>query len=308
MSATPLIGRTFNAQEFLPNQGRVVVITYGLWMRRFGGDPKVVNSTIELSGVPHVIVGVMPKDSTWPAEAEIIRPNGFGGTPPAWVMRRDNHVFQAVARLRPGVSISQAQVRLTAMAARVAREATHRQGTSWKLHSLRDWIVGPIIQRTLLVLLGSVLFVLLIACANVANLLLVRGAAREREVAIRGALGAGWRRLTFQFLAESALLTLAGAIAGIAVCYAGLKVLIHFAPPDIPRVDDIRIDLTVLLFTTALCTVTAIVFALIPAIKARAIAPVDAFREGGRSQSGGIRGGRLRNVLVVCELALSIFL
>jgi putative ABC transport system permease protein len=308
IGATPLIGRTFSAQEYLPNQGRVVVISHGLWMRRFGGDPKVVNSTIELSGVPHVIAGVMPKDSTFPADAEIIRPNGFGGTPPAWAMRRDNHVFQSVARLRPGVSISQAQARLTAMAARVAREATHRQGTSWKLHSLRDWIVGPIIQRTLLVLLGSVLFVLLIACANVANLLLVRGAAREREVAIRGALGAGWRRLTGQFLAESALLTLAGAVAGIALGYAGLRALIHFAPPDIPRVGDVQIDMTVLVFTTALCVVTAIAFGLIPAIKAHGIAPVDAFREGGRSQSGGVRGGRLRNVLVVCELALSIVL
>jgi putative ABC transport system permease protein len=176
------------------------------------------------------------------------------------------------------------------------------------LHSLRDWIVGPIIQRTLLVLLGSVLFVLLIACANVANLLLVRGAAREREVAIRGALGAGWRRLTSQFLAESALLTLAGAVAGIALGYAGLRALIHFAPPDIPRVGDVRIDMTVLIVTSGLCIATAIVFGLIPAIKARAIAPVDAFREGGRSQSGGVRGGRLRNVLVVCELALSIIL
>jgi putative ABC transport system permease protein len=308
IGATPLIGRTFSAQEYLPNQGRVVVISHGLWMRRFGGDPKVVNSTIELSGVPHVIAGVMPKDSTWPADAEIIRPNGFGGTPPAWAMRRDNHVFQSVARLRPGVSISQAQVRLTAMAARVAREATHRQGTSWKLHSLRDWVVGPIIQRTLLVLLGSVLFVLLIACANVANLLLVRGAAREREVAIRGALGAGWRRLTGQFLAESALLTLAGAVAGIALGYAGLRALIHFAPPDIPRTGDVQIDMTVLVFTTALCIVTAMVFGLIPAIKARRIVFLAAFREGDRSQSGGVRGGRLRNVLVVCELALSIVL
>jgi putative ABC transport system permease protein len=151
MAAAPLIGRTFNAQEYLPNQGNVVVIAYGLWMRRFGGDPKVVNSTIELSVVPHVIVGVMPKDSTWPADAEIFRPNGFGGTPPAWAMRRDNHIFQAVARLHTGVSIQQAQVRLTAMAARIAREATHRQGTSWKLHSLRDWIVGPIIRQTLFV-------------------------------------------------------------------------------------------------------------------------------------------------------------
>jgi predicted permease len=308
MSAPPLIGRVFTPQEFLPGPaGRVIVLTHGLWMRRFGGDTTVLNRTIELSGVPYVVVGVMPKDSTWPADAEIIRPNGLGGTPPPMLMRRDNHVMRAVARLKPGVSIQQAQARLTVMAARIAREATHREGTSWKLHSMRDYIVGPIIQRTLIVL-GSVLFVLLIACGNIANLLLARGAAREREIAVRSALGAGWNQLAGQFLAESALLTLGGSLAGVAIGYLGLRGLIHFAPPDIPRLGDIRIDLSVLAFTMTLSVLTAIVFGLVPTIKARRVEAVDAFREGGRSQSGGVRGGRMRNLLVVCELTLAIVL
>lgn len=309
MGSAPLIGRTFTPQEYLPGPaGRVIVITHGLWMRRFGGDAKALNSTMEISGIPHVVVGVMPPDSTWPSDGEILRPNGLGGTPPQFMMRRDNHGTRTIARLKPGVTIQQAQARLTAMAARIAREATHRDGTSWKLHSLRDYIVGPVIQRTLIVLMGSVLFVLLIACCNVANLLLAKGAAREREVAIRSALGAGWKQLAGQFLAESALLTLGGSLAGVAIGYLSLKGLIRFAPPDIPRLDDIRMDFSVLAFAITLAVLTAVVFGLVPAVKSRHIEAVDAFREGGRSQSGGLRRGRMRNVLVVCELTLAIVL
>ena len=277
-------------------------------MRHFGGDNKVLNSTIELSGVPYIVIGVMPKDSIWPTEAEILRPNGLGGTPPQSLMRRDNHIMRAIARLKPGVSIQQAQARLTVMAARIAKEATHREGTSWKLHSMRDYIVGPAIQRTILVLFGSVLFVLLIACGNVANLLLVRGAAREREVAIRSALGAGWNQLAWQFLAESALLTLGGAAGGLALGILGLKALIHLAPPDIPRLGDIRIDFAVLAFTATITVLTAIVFGLIPTIRNRRVGAADTFREGGRSQSSGTRRGQFRNLLVIAELTLAIIL
>jgi putative ABC transport system permease protein len=308
MGVTPEAGRSFTPEEYLPGPvGRVIMITHGLWLRRFGADPTIVNSTIELSGIPCIIVGVVPQASTWPEDAEILRPNGWSGTPPAMLMRRDNHITRAVARLKPAVSIEKAQAQLTVMAARIAREATHREGTTWKLHSMRDYIVGPVVQRTLIVLLGSVLFVLLIACANVANLLLARGATREREVAVRAALGAGWRQLAEQFLAESALLTIGGAVAGLGIGYLGLKGLVHFAPPEIPRLTDIRIDWAVLAFTAALCTVTAVVFGLVPTVKARRVAAVDAFREG-RSQSGGPRGNRLRHLLVVAEFTLAIVL
>ncbi len=172
MGSPPLLGRTFQPEEYLPNNGRVVVLAHGFWMRRFGGDVKAVGRSIDLNGVAHQVIGVMPEASTWPETVEMFRPDGYGGTPPTFLMRRDNHITRAVARLKPGVSLEAAQARLTAMAARIANEFPNRKGTGWKLHSLRDWIVGPIVRQTLLILLGSVLFVLLIACANVANLLL----------------------------------------------------------------------------------------------------------------------------------------
>lgn len=309
MGIVPEAGRVFTPEEYYPGPvGRVIMITHGLWMRRFGGDAKALNRSVELSGIPCVIIGIVPKNSSWPESAEILRPNGWSGTPPPMLMRRDNHITRAVARLKPGVSIERAQARLTVMAARIAREATHRAQTTWKLHSMRDYIVGPAIQRTLIVLLGSVLFVLLIACANVSNLLLARGATREHEVAVRAALGAGWKQLARQFLAESTLLTVGGAVAGVAIGYAALKSLTHFAPPEIPRLNEIEINAAVLGFTAALCTATTIIFGLLPTLKARRVKPVNALREHGRSQSSGLGGSRLRNVLVVAELTLAIVL
>jgi putative ABC transport system permease protein len=309
IGSPPLLGHTFTAAENLPGNGRVVVVSYGLWMRRFGGDPTVVGRPIELNGVANMVVGgVMPKDSTWPEDAEIFAPFGFGPTPPASLLRRDNHIFGVVARLRAGVTLERAQAKLTVMGARVARENTNRAGTNWKLHPLTEWIIGPTLSQTLWILLSAALLVLLIACVNVANLLLARGAAREREVAIRGALGAGWKRLASQFLVESALLAAAGGLAGIALGYWGLKGLIHFAPSDVPRLDHVRLDGVVLGFAAGLCLLTTLVSGLMPAVQAARLAPVEAFREGGRALSGGLRSGRLRNLLAVSEMALAIVL
>src|SRR5262249_24002952 len=150
------------------------------------------------------------------------------------LLRRDNHIYQAVARLRPGVPLERAQARLTVMGDRIARHETGRAGTNWKLHTLAAYIIGPTLQQTLLVLLAAALFVLLTACVNVANLLLVRGAAREKEVAIRNALGAGWNRLAAQFMTESLLLSVGGGLTGIVGGYWLLKGLIRFAPEDVP--------------------------------------------------------------------------
>jgi len=308
MACPPLLGRTLTADDNLPGKTHVVVLTHKLWMRRFGGDASVVGRDIELNGAQGRVVGVMPKDSTWPDDAEAELPLGVGPTPDPADMRRDNHRFRAVARLRPGISVEMAQARLTGMGARIAQQYRERTGTNWKLHPLIEWIVGPTLRRTLYVLLGAVLFVLLIACVNVANLLLARGAGREREVAIRNALGAEWRRLAGQFLVESSLLALAGGVAGVFLGYWGLQALIHFAPPNVPRVDQVRVDFAVLSFTAALSLLTAVISGLVPALKASRVAPVEAFREGGRGASGGIRSGRLRNVLVLAELALAIIL
>jgi putative ABC transport system permease protein len=308
MARPPLLGRVLNADDTLRGRTHVMVLTHKLWMRRFGGDVSILGRTVELSGNPFTVVGVMPKDSTWPADAEIIQPMNLGPTPDSSLMRLDNHLFRSIARLRPEVPVQMAQGRLTAMGFRIAQEHRERAGTNWKLHPLIEWIVGPTLRQTLWVLLGAVLFVLLIACVNVANLLLARGAGREREVAIRNALGAGSRRLARQFLVESSLLALAGGVAGVLLGYWGLRGLVHFAPPDIPRADEVRIDWTVLSFTAGLCLLTAIISGVAPALKATRIALVDAFREGGRGASGGIRAGRLRSLLVVAELALAIVL
>jgi putative ABC transport system permease protein len=307
-TSPPLLGRTFTKQENMPGAGRVVVLTYRLWMRRFGGDRTVIGSKIEIGGVPHQIVGVMPENSTFPENVEIFRPLGFGSTPPAWTMRRDNHVFRAIARLQPGVTIQTAQAKLTAMGARIEKEAEHRQGTNWKIHPLSAWILGTELSRTLWILLGAVLVVLLIACVNVANLLLARGAARQREVAIRNALGAGWKRLAAQFLVESSVLALAGGVAGVALGYAGVQGLVLFAPAGVPKVQKIEMDLAVLGFTLALCVMTTLVLGLMPVFTTSRSAPVESFREGQRGVSGGTHATRVRSLLVVSELALAVLL
>jgi predicted permease len=309
MAAPPLVGRTFTPQENAPGADHVLVLSYGLWMRRFGGDAKVLGSKIDLDGVPQTIIGVMPKNSQWPEEAEAWGPMGFGSNPPQGIMRRDDHEFQSVARLRSGVSIEQAQAKLTVMARQIEREfAASRAGTGWKVHPLDRWVVGPQMRQILLVLLGAVAFVLLIACVNVANLLLARGAGRQREVAIRTALGAGRGRLIGQLLTESIALAIAGGAAGALLAAWGVQTLVQFAPAETPRLDELRVDGTFLGFALAASLATSLIFGLLPALQATASSPLQAFRDGGRSISGSRRGRRLRSLLVVTELALSIML
>jgi putative ABC transport system permease protein len=306
--ATPAFaGRTLTHEDFVQGTPNVVVLNYDLWVRRYGADRTLIGKTIELNSRPWIVAGVMPQNSCWPPEAQFFLPAYPKGPGPAWMMRRDNHIMQAVTRLRRGVPIETAQARLNVIAARIAIESTNRKGTGWKLHALRDWILGPTLSRTLLVMLGAVLFVLLIACANIANLLLSRAASREREVSIRGALGAGWWRLVRQFLSEAVLLTAAGVALGIALGHWGMKLLIRFAPPDLPKLDHVQLNVNVLAFTAALGVLTALVFGLVPAFSARRVAPVDALREGGRG-SEGRRTERLRGLLVVVEIGLSVIL
>ena len=306
MGCPLLFGRPFTAAESRPGADGEAVLAYGFWMRRFGGDPHAVGSRIEMSGVPFTVIGIAQKDSTWPPEAEIFRPLGIA--PDADFMRRDNHIFGALARLRSGVSLQQAQAKLTIMGAQIAERSVNRAGTNWKLHTLTAYIIGSTLRQTLLVLLGATLFVLLIACVNVANLLLVQGVVRGREVAIRNALGANWKRLTAQFLTESALLSAAGGSIGVLAGYWGLKGLIHFAPSEVPQLDRVHVDLSVLGFAAGLSLATSILAGLLPAISAVRLVPVQSLHEASRGASSGPRGSRLRSLLVVSELAMAIVL
>jgi putative ABC transport system permease protein len=304
----PLLGRFFTPEDNVQNGPRVVVLSHKLWTRRFASDPHVVGKPIELFAVPATIIGVTRPDALWPGDAELVRPLGTGGPADANMLRRDNHVYRALARLRPGVTIEQAQAKLTLMGTAIAEREANRAGTNWKLHALDAYVVGPSLRQTLWVLLGAALLVLAIACANVANLLLARGIAREHEIAVRAALGAGRWRIASQFLAESALLSAAGGLAGVFLGYWGLKALVFVAPHDIPGIDQAHVDARVLMFSVGLCLVTTVLTGLAPAFHAARVAPVQSFHEAGRNVAGGLRSARLRSLLVVCELALAVVL
>lgn len=304
----PLLGRFFAREDNLPAAPPAAVLTYRFWMRRFGGDQSVIGRRIGVQGVPCKVLGVAAPNSTWPEEAEILLPLGTGGPPTADMLRRDNHIYGAIALLSPGVSTGQAQAKLTVMGAEVAQRETNRAGTNWKLHSLAAYSVGPGVRRTLAIVFGAAVLVLLIACVNVANLLLARGAVREREVAVRVALGAGRGRIAGQFLSESVVLAIAGALGGLAAGYLGLRALVRLAPPEIPHLEQAQMNLTVLAFAAGLCVITAILAGLVPAQQAGRLAPARSFHEMGRGAAGGLRTSRIRSVLVVSELALSIVL
>jgi putative ABC transport system permease protein len=304
----PAIGRTFQSAEFTPQTNQVVVLSHALWMRRFGGDTHLLGKTIELGGEPHKVIGVMPANSIWPSEADIVKPLALSPSQLQDVQRRDNHVFQAVARLKPGIGLPHAQATLTAMGSRVAKEYANRAETNWKVHALRDYIVGPTLTRTLWILLGAVALLLTIACVNVANLLLARGAARGREVSIRNALGAGRSRLATQFAMESLVLAAAGGAVGIMLGYAGAAALVRFAPEGVPPLDGVAVDATVLAFTVALCALTALIFGIAPMLHMLRSSPAAGIREGGRASSEGKRSINVRSALVVSELALAVVL
>jgi putative ABC transport system permease protein len=308
MGVAPLLGRTFLPEEQQPNGPRAVVLSYGLWQKRFGADPSVLDQSITVSGRPASIVGVMPKDSQWPETVEIWSPVGYGAPPPESAMRRDNQVWQAVARLQPGVPIEQATAVIKSIASRVEQEnPATRAGISGRAIRLQEWIVGPDLHRALLVMLGAVGFVLLIACVNVANLLLARSATREREIAIRTALGAARIRLIRQLLTESMLLSVTGGALGLLLAMWGVDVLKTMAPNSIPRLSEAGIDGGVLAFVAAVSLVTSLVFGLIPALHASKPDLNESLKEGGRGSTGA-RGGRIRSLLVVSEVALSLVL
>ncbi|HKY33325.1 MAG TPA: ABC transporter permease [Candidatus Polarisedimenticolia bacterium] len=309
MRAAPALGRSFLPPEHLPGGPRVTVLSDALWRRRFGADPAVVGSTVRLDGEPYTVVGIMPAESVWPGTPEAWTPLQFGPSPPAWVLRRDNCIWQAVARLAPGLPPEQARARLEAMALRVQAENPESKAHSeYAALPLREYMVGRNARRTLLLLLGAVAFVLLIACVNVANLSVARAGSREREMAIRSALGAGRLRLAVQMLSESLLLSAGGGAAGALLAFWGIDLLLAGAPDAVPGLRSAGLNLPVLLFTTFACLAAALLSGAAPALHAGRGSAAESLKEAGPRQSGGRRGARTRAALVLAEVSLSLAL
>jgi putative ABC transport system permease protein len=305
--APVVLGRTFTQQEDAPNGGRVVVLSYGLWQRKFAGDPAVVGKALSLGNEPYTIVGVIGKEFLSDPQADLWLPFQFQP-----VSRDMNNYFHVAGMLRPGITLEQARAQLKLAVVEYRREfpATSPQ-RQFHIEPMRDSIVGDA-RTSLLVMLGAVSLVLLIACSNVANLLLARAMARKREFAIRCALGAGRMRIVRQLLTESVLLAVAGGICGMALGFAGVRALLAFSPAGLPRISEdgsaVGVDWRVLAFTLAVSLVTGILFGLFPAFTASRTDLNSALKEGSSRTGTGFRQGRARSLLVVSEISLALVL
>ena len=298
-----LLGRTLQPGDAQKGHDDVVVLSYGLWQRRFGSDPNVVGTKVKVDGEATTVVGVMPAGFDYPYQSELWVPFPID----AAAERRDNRYLEVITRLKPGATLVQAQAQLNTINQRLAQ--TYREtnmGWTVRLRTLQDSLVRGT-RSSLLLLLGAVAFVLLIACANVANLLLARATARQKEIAVRTALGASRWRVIRQLLTESVLLSTVGGAVGLLLSLWLTKLLIAVSPPNSPRFDEIRPDTRVFLFTLALAVLTGLVFGLAPALQASRIDLNERLKEGGR-MGGGSSHNRVRSLMMVSEVALSFVL
>ena len=304
IGVNPMLGRVFTAEEEQPGRNRVVVLSHSLWRRRFGGDPGVLNKTISLSDEPYIIVGIMPPGFQFPENTEI-----WGPLAPDEGMRgaRFGFFLPVVGRLKPGVTRAQAQADLDVVANQIEKQFPDMAGYGVNVVPVLENTVGPI-RRALMILFVAVLFVLLIACANVANLLLARATVRQREVAVRSALGTGRWRIVRQLLTESMLLSVLGGALGVLLAWWGLRLLVNLSPANIPRLETIRLDGRVLWFALALSLVTGLIFGLAPALQTSHLKLSEALKEGSRTGAGGGRAQRIRGVFIVAEVALTLAL
>lgn len=302
----PMLGRLFVEGEDKEGADREVILSYRLWQRRFSSDRNVLGKPIVLDGNAYVVVGVMPQGFQfapfWATRAELWVPNAFG----ARIHNRGGNSLRIFARLKDGVSLTEARAEIAGITARLEQQypGTNRNVV---VTPLMEKVVGPI-EAPLLVLLGAVAFVLLITCANVAHMLLARAAARQKEVAVRAALGARRGRIIRQFLTENLLLGCLGGVLGLALAVLATHALIALSPANIPRVQTVTIDLRAALFLLSATMLTSIGFGLAPALQASSINVNETLKEGSRGNSEGIGRNRLRSLLVISEFALALML
>ena len=310
LGVDPILGRTFAPGDDEPDKRSITVLSYGLWQRRFGGDPAIVGKQIKLNGLPVSVIGVMPPNFQF----HIQQRSGTGRPAELWSVLPIKQLgdygrfLGAVARLKPGVSAEQADAEMRTIAARrSADDPAHNLNFSAEVLPLREQFYGNV-RRPLWLLLGAVGFVLLIACANVASLLLSLATAREKEIALRAALGARRSRIVRQLLTESLLLAGLGSVLGLGLAWLGIKGLILISPQDLVNLQSVGLNVPVMLWTLLIAVITGVLFGLTPALHLTRLNLNDSLKEGGKGEGGQTSNRRMRNVFVVSEIALAVVL
>ena len=316
LGVVPQIGRLYGLQDFTPGMAPVVVISDGLWRRAYGADPNVLGRTLWIDNDPYTIIGVLPRGfrhpgTTTSSDVELFNASGLSADPYPPPTRGIRFMPTGIGRLKRGLTLEQAQARLTAMAAQVRHDfpTDYPPQAQWtiEIQPLREALVGNV-RPMLLVLMGAVILIVFVVSLNIANLLLARASGRQQEMAVRLALGASRGRMVRQMLTESMLLSLIGGAAGIATAVVTLGFILRFVPANVPRLSEVRIDWVVLLFALLISILTGLVFGLAPALHSAKGALSSAIREGGAGSGYGTRTGRLRDVLIVSELAFAVIL